>query len=326
MRIQSRPMVFVLAVASYGYAQTIAVPAQFKADDTFKAKPETKLPCWLIPTRYSCMNAAGYADSERNKFINDFYRTSSNLSYFNQVKSIYNRASGSATVSADLTSLNFADGMQINAGTNIQAGASTATPVSTATVPTLSSTSAAQAAQDMLYGGTLYASVLYPLVAIGVANVSKAGGFGMRMDLIGREGVDIQNFKSGTNTSVTSPPSHTSAQIEGYLQYNSTNSADASSGTGTFAGAVFVGGAYGYSYTSHDYARDYGLGNNVHNGVGQVSLGILINNVATISASRAFGPSQTYIDSTSMTQVRVDNFKSWSVGISYQSPPPKASN
>jgi hypothetical protein len=50
-------------------------------------------------------------------------------------------------------------------------------------------------------------------------------------------------------------------------------------------------------------------------------------NVAKISLSRAFGPSQTYMDSTSMIQTKVNNFKAWSFGITYQqaaAPAPKS--
>jgi hypothetical protein len=172
----------------------------------------------------------------------------------------------------------------------------------------------------MLYGGTIYVSGLYPLIAAGADNLGSAGGLGVLVDLLVKEGVDIQNFKSGTSTNVNAPTSHASAQVEGYLQYNSTNFVSGSSTQ--FAGAIFVGGSYGYSYTSHDYARDYGFGNNVNNRIGQVSAGILINNVAKIAVSRAFGPSQTYIDSTSKAQTTVNNFKSWSFGITYQAPPP----
>jgi hypothetical protein len=158
------------------------------------------------------------------------------------------------------------------------------------------------------------------LLAVGANRLGDTGALGLLVDFVAKEGVDIQNFKSGTSTNVNNPTSHSSAQMEGYLQYNAINLAPGSSSL--YAGAIFVGGSYGYSYMSHDYARDYGFGSNVNNGIGQVSAGFLINNVANIALSRAFGPSQTYIDSTSMAQTTVNNFKSWSFGITYQSPPP----
>ena len=307
----------------YGLAQTIRVPNPGPVPETPSRPATVSGPpaapsgkhCWLFPTRGSCMDfGAG-----RNDNINAFYGTNGSISYFNQIKSIYNGASGSATVSADLTTLNFSDGMQVTAGTNIQAGSSDATNANSSGIPTLSSAAAGQAAQNMLYGGTLFGSVLYPLLATGATNLGSTGGLGFMVDFLGREGVDIQNFKSGSNVNVNAPPSHSSAQIEGYLQYNSTNKTPDGK---TFAGAVFFGGSYGYSYTSHGYARDYGLGNNVSNGIGQISAGILISGVAKLAISRGFGPSQTYMDSTSMALRTVNNFKSWSVGISYQSPPP----
>lgn len=268
----------------------------------------------FFPTIYMGSGAARIAN------INSFFNTDGKLSFINQIKSIYNGASNSATVSADLASLNFSAGWEATLGTNIQAGASSPTAVSTGTVPTLSATSAAQATQNMLYGGTITASGLYPLLAAGAANLSSPAGVGLMVDFLVKEGVDIQNFKSGTSTNVNNPTSHTSAQVEGYLQFNSTNLASGS--TSLSAGAIFVGGSYGYNYMSHDYARDYGFGTQVNNGVGQVSAGFLINNVANIALSRAFGPSQTYIDSTSMAPTTANYFKAWSFGITYQSAAP----
>jgi hypothetical protein len=274
--------------------------------------------CLLAPTSPSCMNFGSGIDAN----INTFFGTAGKLSYLDQIKSIYNGASSSATVSADLASLNFSNGMQVTAGTNIQAGTSSPASVSTGVIPTLSSTSAGQATQNVLYGGTIFGSALYPLIAAGTDSAGSAGGLGLLVDLVGKEGVDVQNFKSGTSTNVNNPTSHTSVQMEGYLQYNSINLEPGSSSD--YAGSIFVGGSYGYSYTSHEYARDYGFGNHVNNGIGQVSAGIVISGVAKIAVSRAFGPSQTYIDSTTMAQKTVNNFKSWSFGITYQSPAPAA--
>jgi hypothetical protein len=174
----------------------------------------------------------------------------------------------------------------------------------------------------MLYGGTFVTSVIYPVLATGGANLAEPGDFGVLLDIITKGGVDIQNFKSGTNVNVNSPPSHLSEQLEGYVVYNAINPAPAGSSS-NFAGSLFGGFSYGYSYTSHGYARDYGFGNAVNSAMGQVSVGILMYGVAKISVSRGFGPSQSYIDSTSMAHTNVNNFKSWSVGISYQSSPSK---
>jgi hypothetical protein len=73
---------------------------------------------------------------------------------------------------------------------------------------------------------------------------------------------------------------------------------------------------------SHVYAQDYGFGNKVNSSIGQLSFGIVLNGVARVTVSRAFGPSQTYIDSTTMAQTTLNNFKAWSLGIVYQSPTP----
>jgi hypothetical protein len=267
--------------------------------------------CAWFPIRSKCYTTISQ--------INGFFSTNSSLSYFNQIKSIYNGASSSATVSADIATLNFWNGMQLTATTNIQAGPSNApTTPNTGSPAVLSSTESAQAAQNVLYGGTVVASILYPLVFAVNGGLDKPGTLGFSLDFVAREGIDIQNFKSGTSTLVNAPPTHTAAQIEGYLSYNAINPPDSSSGSSSsFAGSIFLGWAYGYSYTSHRYALDYGIPNQ-SNGLGQISAGILVNGVVKIAVSRGFGPTQIYKDSTSNLTTTVNNFKAWSIGITYQ--------
>jgi Fibronectin type III domain len=301
---------------TYTYQVVATAGGQNSGTSNLFTVTTTRYTCLLLPTRIGCMDFG----PDRQPNINSFYSTEGAFSYFNQVKSIYNGASGSTTVSADLASLNFLNGMQVTVGTNIQAGSPGTTTVTSGAVPTLTANGAGQATQNMLYGGTFLVSGMYPLLVTGADKMASTGAFGTFFDLRVKEGADIQNFKSGTNVNVTSPPSHTSVQIEGYVQYNSTNLAP---GTSHYAGALFFGGSYGYSFMSHGYARDYGFGNNVNHGIGQISAGILISGVATIAVSRAFGPSQTYIDSTTTTQTTVNNFKSWSFGITYQAPAAK---
>jgi hypothetical protein len=287
---------------------------------TVLPQPPGSVNCTLFPVAHGSCVRSGVA---KNANINSFWQTNGSFVFFNQIKSIYNESSNSATVSADMGTLNFPIGMQLNIGTNIQAGSVPPTPVSTGTIPTLSPTAAAQAAQNMLYGGTIFASAAYPLLALGGNRINSAGNWGGMLDVAGREGVDIQSFKSGTSTGATSPSSHSSLQVEGYVQMNSTNLPTV--GGGTFAGALFVGGSYGYSYTSHQYISDYGMAN-ASNRLGQVSAGILLNGVAKLAFSKAFGPSQTYFDGTvtptPTKATTVNNFKAWSFELSYQSAAP----
>lgn len=251
--------------------------------------------------------------------IENFFGSNQATPPLTQVASNYNGASSSATVSANLVSLIFNSGWQAIVATNIQAGSAGVTDVTQGTVPTLSANAAGQATQNMLYGGTLAFIADLPLLFYG-PKIGQPGGLGFELDAVSREGVDIQNFKTGTSTSVNSPPSHHATQLESYFVYNAINPPSGSSSG--FAGSVFLGANYGYSYTSHGYARDYGFGPRVNNDLGQVSAGILITNVAKISVSRAFGPSQTYMDSTSLAKTKVNNFKAWSFGITYQSASP----
>ncbi|MGA9041566.1 MAG: hypothetical protein WB421_13605, partial [Terriglobales bacterium] len=276
-----------------------------------------KMPSWLFP-------ATHFGDD--TKSLNAFFNSGQAVSPLTQVSSVYNGASSSATVSANLVSMIFRSGWQGLVMTNIQAGsAATTTTTTQAVPPTLSATAAAQAAQNMLYGGTLAFAADFPLIFYG-PHVGDAGGFGIEVDAVGREGIDIQNFASGTSTSVTSPPSHFASNLEGYMLYNAINQ-PANSTTG-FSGSLFLGGSYGYDYTSHGYAREYGFYDRVHNDLGQVSAGILITGVAKIAVSRAFGPSQTYIDSATGVVVPnpVNNFKAWSIGITYQQKAPSSSS
>lgn len=287
---------------------------------TVKPQPKRNLNCSVLPV--GAKECAGYGDA-KNVNINNFWGTNAGFVFFNQINSIYNGASNSATVSADIGTLNFPFGMQLNIGTNVQAGSTPPTAVSTGTVPTLSPSAAAQAAQNMLYGGTIYASGAYPLLAAGGNRINSPGSWGGMLDVTAREGVDIQSFKAGTSTGLTSPSTHTSLQLEGYAQVNSTNLPTV--GAGTFAGALFIGGSYGYSYTSHEYIRDYGIAN-PSNSLGQVSAGVILNGVAKLAFSKAFGPSQTYLDGTitptPSTPTTINNFKTWSFELSYQSAAP----
>jgi hypothetical protein len=281
--------------------------------------------CWLFPTRHDCMNWGTGADDRTKEItnLNSFFLTNGSLSFFNQIKSTYNAAASSTTLSVDLASLNFLNGMQWTVTTNAEVGSSNPAEVASGTVPTLSGTSAAQAAQNMLWGGTVLTSVTYPLFASGAANLPSPGGFGVMVDFIAKAGVDLQTFKASTNVNVTAPPFHGSGQLEGYFIYNAINPPKgASSG---IAGSLFGGFTYGYAYTSHGYARDYGFGNAVHIAMGEVSAGIVLDTVATITVTRGFGPSQSYIDNTGMVPVHmnVNNFKTWSLGITYQKAPSK---
>jgi hypothetical protein len=281
----------------------------------------TLLGCLLVPVRKACMNFGAGIDTNTNidTNVNRFWQTSGPYSLLSQAKSIYNGASGSATISADLGTLNFRNGMQVAVTTNAQAGSSGVTAVSAGMLPTLSSNSAGQATQNMLYGGTFLISETYPLLAVGALKLNTPGGIGLSVDFTAKGGIDVQNFASGTNINVVSPPFHGSSQLTTYLQYNSINLLQNSL---NFVGSLFAGGSYGYSYTSPAYLRNYGFGGKPNNGIGQVSVGILLNTVARISFSRGFGPSQTYTDSTTMGKTSVNNFKVWSVGVTYQSPTP----
>src|SRR6266702_1795590 len=234
------------------FAQTSRVPVYRGLENGHNRFVADEAPtgnyCYLVPTLH-CMGAT---TEDRYKNINTFFGSANNYSYFQQIKSIYNGASSSTTISADIATLNFSGGWQATFGTNIQAGSSGVASVATGTVPTLSATAAAQATQNMLYGGTVYGSALFPLISVGAPSLSSPGGFGFTVNFVGREGVDIQNFKAGTSTDTTAPPSHTGVLLEGYLQYNSINLVP---NTANYQGSVFIGGSYGYSYTSHGYAR-----------------------------------------------------------------------
>jgi hypothetical protein len=245
----------------------------------------------------------------KKSVINCFYSTNGLVSYFNQFQSIYNAASGSTTVSADVASLNFTNGMQLTVGTNAQVGSAGSNPGTLVSgVPTLSAAAAAQAAQNMLYGGTIYGSDIFPLY------FRQSNGLAT-LTAVAREGVDLQKFNN-TSTAATNPATHTFVGLQGYLQYNSSNNATNSTDP---AGSIFLGGSYGYSYTGHSYAVANGFSGKVNNQIAQVSAGILINGIVKIAASRAFGPSQTYIDSTTTAQKAINNFQTWSIAIAYQS-------
>ena len=69
---------------------------------------------------------------------------------------------------------------------------------------------------------------------------------------------------------------------------------------------------------NHSYSIQNGFGGRIDSQIAQVSAGILLNGVAKIAVYRGFGPSQQYIDSTSMVQKTANNFQTWSIAIAYQ--------
>src|SRR5258708_5514268 len=134
-------------------AQTIRVPSYaYKANETgrFAMVKDTTVStgCLLFLPTLRCL------DFDQDQIL-AFFNEDKPLAYINQVKSIYNGASSSATVSADIGTLTFGSGWQLTLGTNIQAGPSGSTAVASGAVPTLSATAAAQATQNLLYGGTI---------------------------------------------------------------------------------------------------------------------------------------------------------------------------
>ena len=292
-------------ISPTAFAQTIRVPTTTLAPVTRDHKAATGFGKNFFPTVHLTSTD-----------LQTFFGANGTISPLTQLGSAYNGASASATISANLFTLIMPGGFQAVGITNIQAGSSGETPVAQGTIPTLSASAAGQATQNMLYGGTIAFAADLPVFFYG-PNLSKAGGVGVEFDAVTREGIDVQNFKSGTSTSVSSPPSHHATQLEGYFLVNAFNPPPATS-TG-FAGTLFLGGSYGYSYTSHGYARDYGFGTRVNNDIGQVTAGVMLTNISKITFSRAFGPSQTYIDSTTLVQTKVNAFKAWSFGITYQS-------
>jgi hypothetical protein len=280
----------------------------------------------LLPTNVSAEAAdrlnRDFSDPLRKLLVNCFYSTNGLFSDFNQFQSIYNAASGSTTINAQLGSLNFTNGMQITVGTNPQVGSSSSNSSTAAaasqsfrsnaaaasSIPTLSAAATAQAAQNISNGGTVYAVDLFPLFL-------KSSTYSLAtLSTVVREGVDFQKFN---NTSVTAsnPSTHTFVGLEGYFQLTSSNNATNSSNP---AGSIFLGGSYGYSLMNHSYSIQNGFGGRINSQIAQVSAGILLNGVAKIAVYRGFGPSQQYIDSTSMVQKTANNFQTWSIAIAYQ--------
>ncbi len=246
----------------------------------------------------------------RRSVVNCYYSTSGLVSYFNQFQSIYNAASGAATTNANIVSLNFINGNQLTVATNPQIGPSNTTPASTSqgAVPTLSASGAAQSAQNVLNGGTFVADDTFPLF------FKQYGPALALLHLEAKEGIDLQKFNN-TSITATNPMDHTFIGLETYMQVNSSNNASNSADP---AGTIFLSGKYGWSRSSQTYSTQNGFGKTNYQ-LGQVGGGILISGIAKIAAFYGFGPSQVYIDSTSMTQKKVNNFNTWSVAIAYQS-------
>lgn len=185
---------------------------------SFNVQGERKSAFWLLDQELAA--EFGTWSGTKEEVINCYFQTSSSVSVFTQVQSIFNAASGSTTVAADIASLNFNNGTQLTLGTNVQAGSggnsSTPAPSATATVPTLSSTSAAQAAQNLLWGGNLY---VYGVLPIYFNPNAARDRWSLNDNLVVREGVDVQNF-SGSSTTFNNPTTHFNFMTDGYWQYD----------------------------------------------------------------------------------------------------------
>jgi hypothetical protein len=267
-----------------------------------------------IPPNLALAVYKDFGDPIRKSVINCFYSTNGLSSYFNQLQSIYNSASGSTTVNAQIGSLNFLNGMQVTVGTNPQIASSNATASTPSTgtttggVPTLSATAASQAAQNILNGGTIFGSDIFPIL-------SKQSNGLIYLAAQAKEGVDIQKFNNNSIT-LSNPSTHTFVGLQGYLQYSSSNTATNSTDP---AGSIFLSAMYGYSLMNHSYSVQNGFGGRVNSQIAQVGAGILISGVAKIAVYRGFGPSQRYIDSSTTATTTVNDFNKWSVAIAYQS-------
>ena len=148
----------------------------------------------------------------------------------------------------------------------------------------------------MLFGGTILASAAYPILAVAAID-ELAGGLQRGWISSALEGVDVQSFAAGTSASATSPSARCRLAVERATCNKATSLRIFQRLAVVRSGALFAGGRSGYSYTSQAYIRDYGIKNS-SNRLGVVSGGILLNGIAKLALSKAFGPSQTYYDGT----------------------------
>lgn len=171
--------------------------------------------CWLTPASHCYAKGDGVAG------VNDFYGTAQSYSFISQAKSVYNGKAGSNNASVDLASLNFPLRFKAIFTTNAQLGVTTKTIASGGSALTLSSASAAQAAQNMINGGTFNSSFLFPLVFAGPEDPSAAGEVIFTLDAIATGGIDFQDFKACTSTTAVNPPTHANVGLESFVQINS---------------------------------------------------------------------------------------------------------
>ena len=243
--------------------------------------------------------------------IDAFWNTNGQGSFLGQIKSIYNSAAQSNTVNADIADLNFGDGVQFGIATNIQSNSSnTTTPQVTSGTPTLSSAQAAQAAQSMANGGNLYFHGALPFFL--VSPDPRDSAFQIQSYFTVRDGISIPNF-AGTSTVVSDPANHFNISNETFAQYDGWQPGGGSDAKGS----IFVDGRIGYNYISHEFARQGGFNSHVNSLAGQLSAGMIIAGKISFVAQRNFGPSQAWIDSTTNTLKRGNNFQTWSIGITY---------
>jgi hypothetical protein len=268
--------------------------------------------------------------------IENFYHSTSGsqLSALTQFNTVYNATANSATVGADIATLDFIPGIELAASTNIQTDAGTSSKNSTNSTsgslrrlrplpfatgsaasagPTLSASQAAQAAQNLANGGNFYLHAIYPIF---YSNPGPSDIIYLMGVLRARDGVDIPNF-AGTNTVTTDPVNHFSTFTEWKLTVNAITPSNGKNS----AGSVFIDGAIGYDYTSHTFSDQNGFGNRSQFLLGQLSGGVIATGNISVGFQRNFGPAQTYIDSTTNVTTTQNQFRAWSLSLIYTKKP-----
>jgi hypothetical protein len=312
-------------LASPAFSYKLLPISRFKYTEHSKSRKdqETKAVEWL-------QKKIGKDFGREINTIEGFYHGGSGSQFdaFTQFNMIYNAAASSATMSADIATLDFFPGIEVAVATSLQTGAGEATtPTASSsaslvsvflrpraadeafTTPTLSATQAAQSAQNLINGGNLYVHATYPIFS---NNPAVGSAFRLLGVVRARDGVDIPNF-AGTSTVTSDPINHFSAHTEWLAEYQ----ALANAGSAVSAGSIFADASLGYGYSSHTFTQQNGFGNHVQYLLGQVSAGISFNHTIQLAVQRNFGPSQTYIDSTTTLPTTQNQFKTWSMAINY---------
>ncbi len=208
--------------------------------------------------------------------IKEMYQVKNSFSVADQVNFLYGFRQQTKTLSSDLATMLFPNGVRVALGASVTGGQNQgSTPLTPAGNQTAAKDTVSQAVDRLKAGGDFFISAAYPLANFNVSNASmqlmSVSKLGFNFSGLGSENTITQANERMLNTSVA-----------GYGEYKALDQ----------AGSVFMQFTTGLQNLQADLARQTHLPNNFL--LSQVAIGIRFAGKVRVSAQRFFGPAQAF--------------------------------